>query len=181
MPEPNLDLPTPDFSNVLAALDAAGVRYVLIGGLAMIAHGSAHITVDIDICYARDPANLGSLVTALKSSRPRLRGAPEGLPFFFDTRLFSNALNLTLTTDLGDVDLLGEVPGVGSFEALWEHSVVLDLDGTEVHVASLDDLIAMKRAAGRAKDLTHLRDLEEIRTTVAGQQSKTTPDADSLV
>ncbi len=181
MPEPNLDLPTPDFSNVLAALDAAGVRYVLIGGLAMIAHGSAHITVDIDICYARDQANLASLVTALKSSIPRLRGAPEGLPFFFDTRLFSNALNLTLTTDLGDVDLLGEVPGVGSFDALWEHSVILDLEGAEVHVASLDDLIAMKRAAGRPKDLAHLRDLEEIRATLAGQQSKTTPGADSLV
>lgn len=169
MPEPNLDLPTPDFSNVLAALDAAGVRYVLIGGLAMIVHGSAHITVDIDICYARDQANFASLVTALKPSSPRLRGAPEGLPFFFDTRLFSNALNLTLTTDLGDVDLLGEVPGVGSFEALWEHSAILDLDGISVHVASLDDLIAMKRAAGRAKDQAHLRDLEEIRTTLAGQ------------
>ncbi len=167
MPEPNLDSPMPDFSDVLTALDAAGVRFVLIGGLAMIAHGSAHITVDIDICYARDQDNLNSLVAALTPSSPRLRGAPEGLPFFFDTRLFSNVFNLTLATDLGSIDLLGEVPGVGSFETLWEHSVVLEVNGAAVHVASLEDLIAMKRAANRPKDQNHLLELEALRKLVA--------------
>lgn len=67
----------PDFPNILAALEAAQVRFVLIGGLAMVAHGSAHITVDIDICYARDRDNLAAIVAALKPSNPHLRGAPR--------------------------------------------------------------------------------------------------------
>ncbi len=167
MLESQQDALTPDFSNVLISLEAAGVRFVLIGGLAMIAHGSAHITLDIDICYARDQNNLNSLVAALKPSSPRLRGAPEGLPFFFDSRLFSNVFNLTLATDLGSIDLLGEVPGVGSFETLWEHSVVLEVNGAVVHVASLEDLIAMKRAANRPKDQNHLLELEALRKLVS--------------
>lgn len=177
MPEPLPDSPMPDFPNILAALDAAGVRFVLIGGLAMIAHGSAHITVDSAICYARDRDNLAALVAALEPSGPRLRGAPEGLPFFFDARTFANAVNLTLVTDLGAVDLMGEVPGVGSFEALWEHSVVSKLAGASVHVASLDDLIAMKRVAGRPKDRGHLMELEALRELNADGELK----ADGLV
>lgn len=161
MPEP-----LPDFPNILAALEAAQVRYVLIGGLAMVAHGSAHITVDIDICYARDRGNLAALVAAIKPRNPHLRGAPEGLPFFFDTRTFANALNLTLATDVGSVDLLGEVPGVVSFDALWEHSVVIELEGVIVHVASLDDLIAMKEAAGRPKDQLHVLELKALRAVI---------------
>jgi len=153
----------PDFPNILAALEAAQVRFVLIGGLAMVAHGSAHITVDIDICYARDRDNFSALVAALKPSNPHLRGAPEGLPFFFDTRTFANVLNLTLATDLGGVDLLGEVPGIASFDALWERSVVIELEGVAVHVASLDDPIAMKVAAGRPKDHLHLLELKALR------------------
>ena len=166
----------PDFANVLAALEAAQVRFVLIGGLAMVAHGSVHITVDIDVCYARDRANFDALVAALKSSNPHLRGAPEGLPFFFDTRTFANALNLTLATDLGSVDLLGEVPGVASFDALWERSVVIDLEGVLVHVASLEDLIAMKRAAGRTKDQAHLMELEKLRELKSGNDSSRLPE-----
>ena len=152
----------PDFPNILAALEAAQVRFVLIGGLAMVAHGSAHITVDIDICYARDWDNLAAIVAALKPSNPHLRGAPEGLPFFFDTRTFANVLNLTLATDLGGFDLLGEVSGVTPFDALWERSVVIELEGVAVHVASLDDLIPMKGAAGRPKDQSHLLELKAL-------------------
>jgi predicted nucleotidyltransferase len=167
MPEPLPDFQMPDFQNILAVLEAAQVCFVLIGGLAMMVHGSAHITVDIDICYARDRPNLEALIAALKPRNPHLRGAPEGLPFFFDTRTFANVLNLTLATDIGDVYLLGEVPGVVSFDALWERSIVIELEGIAVHVASLEDLIAMKRAAGRPKDQTHLMELERLRELTA--------------
>ncbi len=162
----------PDFPNILATLEAAQVRFVLIGGLAMVAHGSAHITVDIDICYARDQENLAALVAALKPSNPHLRGAPEGLPFFFDTRMFANTLNLTLATEAGAVDLLGEVPGVISFDALWERSVVIELEGIAVHVASLDDLIAMKEAAGRPKDQLHALELKALRAVIQGGEAE---------
>ncbi len=157
----------PDFVSVLLALEAARVRFVLIGGLAMVAHGSAHITEDIDICYARDGENLAALVAALKPSNPHLRGAPEGLPFLFDTRTFANAFNLTLTTDMGSVDLLAEVPGIGSFRELWVRSVILELEGTPVRVASLDDLIAMKEAAARLKDQSHVLELRALRKLLA--------------
>ena len=161
----------PDFVSVLVALNAARVRFVLIGGLAMVAHGSAHITEDIDICYARDRENLVALVAALTPSNPHLRGAPEGLPFLFDTRTLANAFNLTLATDIGSVDLLGEVPGVGSFDTLWGRSVTLEMGGVLVRVASVDDLIAMKEAAGRLKDQSHVLELRALRKLTAGDDS----------
>ena len=101
----------PDFASVLTALSDGGVRFVLIGGLAMISHGSAHITQDIDIFYARDPENRAALVRALATHAPRLRGAPEGIPFFWDERTLKDVSNVTLETDWGAVDLLGYVTG----------------------------------------------------------------------
>ena len=117
----------PDFASVLAALNEAQVRFVLIGGLAMMSHGSAHITQDIDIFYDREPRNSSMLVQALKGHAPRLRGAPEGLPFFWDERTLKDTSNLTLETDLGAVDLLGHVSGADSFEGVWERSLVLPI------------------------------------------------------
>lgn len=138
MPEPGID-----FRAVVQMLNDAGVRYVLIGGVAMRLHGSSHITEDVDVSYARNPENYAAIVQALAHHRPRLRGVPVNLPFVLDVRTFRNTLNLTLETDLGDFDLLGEVAGVRSFEDLWTRSLVMDLDGLPARVASLDDLIAM--------------------------------------
>jgi predicted nucleotidyltransferase len=148
---------------VLAALKEQNARFVLVGGLAMVAHGSAHVTTDIDVCYARDPETLGAVVEALRPLHPRLRGAPEEIPFLWDPRTLRLGQNFTLVTDAADVDLLGDAAGVSSFEALWENSIQMDLHGMAVRVASLDDLIAMKRAAGRAKDRQHLLELERLR------------------
>ena len=158
MPEPGID-----FRAILQLLNDAQVRYVVVGGLAMHLHGANNFTVDVDVSYARDTQNVTALVQALATKHARLRGVPEDLPFVLDTRTFRNVLNLTLETDLGDLDLLGEAAGVDSFEALWERSVRMDLDDLSVHVASLDDLIAMKRAAGRPKDREHLLQLEALR------------------
>jgi predicted nucleotidyltransferase len=156
--------PEPDFHNVLAALSARQVRFVLIGGLALISHGSETFTRDLDLCYAREAKNLTALAEALAPLHPRLRGAPEGLPFVLDARTLRSGANFTLVTDAGDVDLLGDVEGARSFDALWERSIETELFGVRVHVASLDDLIAMKRAAGRAKDQPHLLELERLRS-----------------
>ena len=102
-----------DFLALFRTLEAGGVRFVLIGGLAMVALGSDHITQDVDVVYARDPENIAALVAALKPLHPRLRGTPEGLPFIFDARTFRNMLNVTPTTDAGSLDLMGEAPGAG--------------------------------------------------------------------
>jgi hypothetical protein len=153
----------PDFTEALAALQTNQVRFVLIGGLALMSYGSGIFTRDMDLCYARDGANLVALAEPLAPLHPRLRGAPEGLPFTLDARSLRSGANFTLVTDAGEVDLLGDVLGAESFEALWERSTVMEFFGVPVHIASLDDLIAMKRAAGRTKDEPHLWELERLR------------------
>lgn len=151
----------PDFARVLEALVAQDVRFVLIGGLAMIVHGTAHITEDLDVVYARDAANLEAVARAIRPLNPRLRGAPEGLPFRFDAKTLRMGSNFTLITEAGDLDLLGDA-GIGSFDDLWEAAEVFELEGHPVKVASLEDLIRMKRHANRAKDQPHLMALEAL-------------------
>ena len=163
--------PLPDFAAILAALDEHGVRFVLIGGLAMQVQGSDHRTDDIDIFYARDRGNLSALAASLAPFKPRLRGVPAEVPFVPDVQTFKNTLNLTLETSLGAVDLLGEVAGTTSFDAVWEQAIVIELYGVPVHVASLDDLIAMKQAAGRPKDQSHLLELQALRKLTQGGEA----------
>ncbi len=151
-----------DFQKIISVLTAASLRFVIVGGVAMRLQGSAHITDDIDFAVARDPDNLEAIVKALAPYHPLLRGAPPGLPFFWEVRTLRNIMNITLRTDLGSVDLFGELAGAGSFEQLWNDAILLDLDGLSVRVASIRSLIAMKRAAGRPKDLSHLMELEQM-------------------
>lgn len=162
----------PDFPGILAALEEGNVRFVVIGGLAMVARGSTHVTKDIDLSYSRDPENLTRLVKTLRLHHVRLRGVPEDLPFLFDERTLRNAQNLTLITDLGDLDLLGDPAGIDDFEGLWERAAEIELYGMKVRVASVDDLIAMKRAANRPKDQSHLMELEALRKLLAEQEQE---------
>src|SRR5262245_13921073 len=103
----------PNFREVLPLLCGHQVRFIVIGGGAAIAHGAARATYDVDLVYARDTDNLRALVAALQPHQPYLRGAPPGLPFRWDERTIQSGLNFTLTTALGDLDLLGEVTGGG--------------------------------------------------------------------
>jgi hypothetical protein len=152
-----------DFEKTLTLLSDAGVRFVIIGGLAVTIHGSSYVTFDLDICYARDDENLARLARAFRPVNPRLRGAPAGLPFRFDEETLRRGLNFTLTTDVGDVDLIGEVAGVGDYPAVAAASLPVELFGKEYAVLTLDALIASKRAAGRPKDLQLLPELEALR------------------
>lgn len=149
----------PDFEKILRLLATHSVRFVLIGGVAMRLHGSSHLTEDIDFLYARTPENLEALALALRDHHPRLRGAPEDLPFRWDSRTLKAGLNFTLNTDLGPIDTLGQAAGVASFEEVERRAVLYSLDDLIVPVACLDDLIAMKRAAGRPKDHNHILEL----------------------
>lgn len=158
----------PDFQCLLKRLSAANVRFVLIGGLAMVAHGSSYVTRDVDLGYDRSPSNLKALASALAPFHPRLRDLPTELPFMWDERALQIGMNFTLVTDKGDVDLLGHTPGVFSFEELWDESIEMELYGERVQVASLDHLIAMKHAANRPKDQAHLLELEALRSLRSG-------------
>jgi hypothetical protein len=107
-----------DFDSLLATLARHQVASILVGGAAAIAHGSARLTQDLDIVYQRNTANLKRLVEALTHHKPYLRGAPPGLPFAWDLATLARGLNFTLTTSLGDIDLLGGIPGRCTYEDL---------------------------------------------------------------
>lgn len=157
----------PDFRTMLEVLTGHDVRFVLIGGLALVSHGSAHVTRDLDVTYARDAANIEALAESLAPFHPRLRGAPDDLPFRWDPRTIRSGANFTLKTDLGPIDVLADVAGIDSFKGIWDRAEEKDLFGFNVRVASIDDLISMKQAAGRPQDLRHLAELEQLRRLAA--------------
>lgn len=139
------------------------VRFVLIGGVAGNAHGSTTATLDTDICYQREEQNYDRLAAALRELRVTLRGADPGLPFRIDTRTIRNGMNFTLeTAEHGAFDCLGEASGY-TYEILAANAEPADFEGASVLVASLDDLIRMKRAAGRLKDLVEVENLSKLR------------------
>lgn len=152
-----------DFKLLIEALSKAEVEFIVVGGLAAVAHGSARLTQDIDIVYARNPANLERISKALEAHSPYLRGAPPGLPFRLDALTLQHGLNFTLQTDIGDIDLLGEITGGGGYEDLLAFSIELRLFGQAVLCLELEKLIAVKRAAGRPKDLEAIAELEALR------------------
>jgi hypothetical protein len=153
----------PDYRVIVESLDRHKVDVVIVGAVAMVLHGSARLTRDLDLCYSREPANLERLAKALKPFAPSLRDAPEGLPFTLDAATLTAGLNFTLRSLAGDVDLLGELTGIGGYAAVQRLSVVMKVYEPDVRVLDLDGLERAKRAAGRLKDLTDLAEIREIR------------------
>lgn len=147
----------------LKALNDAGVEFVVIGGVAARLHGSPSLTRDVDICYARNVDNLERLAALLVHLRARLRGVDDDVPFVLDRRTLQAGGSFTFTTDLGDIDILAVPAGTSGYEGLARSADRVDLDGMTVLVATLDDLIAMKRAAGRAKDRAEAEILAALR------------------
>jgi hypothetical protein len=152
-----------DFRALLQALAHARVRFIIVGGAAATAHGSARLTHDLDVVYDRSPENLRRVATALAPHEPYLRGAPPGLPFTLDEQTLAMGLNFTLTSKLGDIDLLGEIVGGGRYGDLEDHTVELRLFGITCLCLDIEKLIEVKRAAGRPKDLEVLAELAAIR------------------
>lgn len=152
-----------DFRALLQALAQARVRFIIVGGAAATAHGSARLTQDLDVVYDRSPENLRRLAAALAPHEPYLRDAPPGLPFALDEQTLAMGLNFTLTTKLGDIDLLGEIVGGGRYSDLEGHTVELRLFGITCLCLDIETLIEVKRAAGRPKDLEVLAELAAIR------------------
>lgn len=139
------------------------MEFILVGGVAAAAHGSPRLTQDVDIVYRRDADNLKKLVTALGGLHPYLRGAPPGLPFRFDVATLRAGMNFTLTSDLGPIDLLGEIAGGGRYEQLADRCVSAEAFGVPCRVLDIETLIATKRAAGRPKDFEGIAELEILR------------------
>ena len=157
---------------LLARLAAADVDFVVVGGVAVVVQALPRFTKDLDICYSAAPENLERLGHVLRAIGAKLRGIDEDLPFIPDARMLRQTQILTLTTSEGDLDLLVDPDGSPGYAKLRERADVIELDGVRIHVAAIDDLLAMKRAAGRPQDLIDIEALEVARRR-RGRRRKT--------
>ncbi|MEZ6232776.1 MAG: hypothetical protein R3B68_01170 [Phycisphaerales bacterium] len=149
---------------VVDVLQRHGVEFVVIGGQAQVLHGGLRPTVDVDVCYGRSRANLERLASALREIAPTLRGAPPDLPVRLDARTLEMGLNFTLSTRIGDLDLLGEVEPIGAYEQVLASAETYELPVGRVQAISLDDLIRVKEHIKRAKDAGSVEELRALKS-----------------
>jgi predicted nucleotidyltransferase len=155
--------PRLDAEALLRQLTEGGVDFVVIGGIARVLLASARVTKDLDISYSRDEQNVEALGAVLEDLEARLRGVEEDVPFVPDAVSLDRVQVLTLSTKLGWLDILAFPSGAPAYEALRRNAETIEIGDFEIRVASIDDMIAMKRAAGRMQDLADIEELESIR------------------
>jgi predicted nucleotidyltransferase len=148
---------------LLKALSDNQVKFIVVGAYAAIMQGSTLRTDDLDICYERTPANYKRIICAIAPFRPRLRGLPNHLKAPFDEKSLAQGTNFTLITDLGSLDLLGEMSGVGGYRQIVDDAKVINLGNVSCQVASLETIIKSKEAANRPKDRATLPELKALR------------------
>jgi predicted nucleotidyltransferase len=154
--------PELDVERILRVLTSHGVDFVVIGGVAAVLHGSAIFTQDVDVCFASDETNLVALGKALLELDARLRGVDDDIPFVPDAGTLRRVQLLTLDTSAGPLDVHVQPAGSPPYGRLRRNAERVDLGSFAVLIASVDDLIAMKRAVGRAKDMIAVEELEAI-------------------
>jgi hypothetical protein len=164
----------PDFDprGLLEALVGHGVDFVVVGGVAVVLHGSARLTDDLDISYSRDRGNLEALGVTLVGLNARPVGMDDDLPFAPDARTLEKVTILTLETDAGRIDLLAEPPGAPRYTSLKKHATKAQLGKVSVSVASIADMMAMKTASDRLIDRADLAELEAIARVARGVPPK---------
>lgn len=169
---------------IFDVLDRHEVRYVLIGGMAAILHGAAHVTTDVDVVPQDARDNLQHLSAALKelNARIRVRGEPDGVPFDHSGESLARVRTWNLQTDLGDLDITFEPSGTRGYDDLRRDAEVMHLRSGDVTVASLADVVRSKEAADRPRDRAVLPGLRELlssqrrkRRSSAGEDLPRTP------
>lgn len=150
------------FETILANLVFRKIRFIVVGGVAASVHGSARFTNVIDLCYDTAPDNVDHLVTLLIEWHAYLRDVDPDLPFILDARTFRTTPFLTLATSMGAIDLLDQVPGVGSYRDALAASESVRIGSVEFRSLTLESLIVSKKASRRKTDLEHLIELEAI-------------------
>ncbi len=148
--------------DLLRRLTEEDVDFVLVGGMAAAAHGSLTVTEDVDVCTHFEKENLRRLLSALRGTSPRQRMRPDRPPLSNDPSSYIGFKNLYVICEWGQIDFLGEITGVGTFQKIAEHALWMDLGGFQCRVMGLEDLIRAKRALGRPKDLRVVAELELV-------------------
>ena len=167
----------PIFEPVFRALNEAGVRYVVVGGLAVVLHGYPRLTADVDIVLDLEPVSARKAMEALKAIGLKARAPVDPVAFADPVQreswiadkgmtvfsLYSTANHLLIL----DLFVRDPIP----FEELWSRSKMIDLGGAKIRVASIDDLIAMKRAVARPQDLSDIEALEALKKRAHARDS----------
>jgi len=151
-----------NFSQLLQRLTDAGLEFVIIGGYAAITHGSSYLTRDVDICAALTDENVAKLRRAFAEWNPKHRLTSQRLSFLQHPPPGQPLKNLYLQTDMGVIDILTSVMGVGDFGRLKSRAEEVEVDGKRYLVISLEDLIRAKEALGRERDLLAAKELRAI-------------------
>jgi hypothetical protein len=159
-------------TEILRRLHDAKVEFSLIGGYASRHHGVTLVTEDVDVCARFSPENLRRIETAVKDFHPRHRLTANRLPLELTDRLCGELKNMYLTTDLGVLDCLSEVAGVGGFEDVLAESEMVEFPFGKIHVLKIDALIRAKQAVGRPHDLVTVRQLNAIKERNEQAQKK---------
>jgi len=140
-----------------------------VGGFAGVLYGSSLVTRDLDLCLLLSPENIAKLRTALKDFNPKHRISPQKPSFLKYPEELESVNNLYLETDLGVVDIISHVTGVGDFKKVSKKSNLIELFGHTCKVISIEDLISAKKILGREKDIAMIK---ELRVIQAGLKKK---------
>jgi hypothetical protein len=155
---------------LLMRLKDSGLEFVVIGGLCVVYHGVPVATFDLDICCPFGEENVRKIEAAVKDLHPVHRLTANKLPLEQTRSSFKDLKNMYLQTDLGKLDCLGEVAGLGNYEQVLPQSVLHSMSFGAFRMLSLDALITAKVAAGREKDLHAVRLLRAVKERKAQQQ-----------
>ena len=151
-----------ELNKLLQRLIDADVPFVIVGGFGGMLHGSSLVTRDLDVCAVLTEANVGKLRSTFSDLHPVHRHNPQRLSFLENPEPGVALKNLYLQTDLGPLDLMSSITGVGDYDRVASRSVEADLFGNKVRVIGIEDLIAAKETLGREKDLLAVKELRAI-------------------
>jgi len=155
---------------LLTRLKGSGLEFVVIGGVCVVYHGALLATFDLDICCPFGEENVRKIESAVKDLHPVHRLTANKLPLEMTRVSFGDLKNIYLQTDLGKLDCLNEVAGVGNYEEVRKQSVVARLPYGEFQFLNIDALIASKKTVGRERDLDAVRRLVAIKERTEHQK-----------
>jgi predicted nucleotidyltransferase len=161
---------TGDFIELLERLNKAGVDFVIVGGFAGTVYGCTMVTQDVDICLDFSPANLLALQKTIADLHPVHRMTPGRQKLELTEKNCSSFKNLYLDTDIGRLDCLGAIKGIGDYQKVKEASVTMETDGVRLRVLNLDALIESKKAMNRPRDRHAIAELEAIKKLRKGRK-----------
>lgn len=152
----------PALEKLASTLNRHQVSWVLIGGMAVTLYGAGYLTADCDLAFEKSQENLQRLKAALEELGARPARAPDDGPFELDFSILM-APFMHLKTTAGPVDLINRLPNIESYRELYENALVVDVEGTQIRLAAIDDIIRLKTGTGRERDQLHVSMLESIR------------------